>query len=76
MSIEERVLKLIANSSDSAEAVIRSAKNWQDIELDSLQTVELILATEDEFDITIEDEDAEGIKCFDDLVNFIKGKSE
>jgi acyl carrier protein len=43
-----------------------------DLNADSLDLVELIMALEDEFDLEIDDEDVEGIKTVGDAVNYIK----
>lgn len=45
-----------------------------DLEADSLDIVELIMAVEEEFGITIEDQDVEGIKTIGDVVNYITEK--
>ncbi len=45
-----------------------------DLEADSLDIVELIMAVEEEFGITIEDQDVEGIKTIGDVVNYIAEK--
>lgn len=46
-----------------------------DLGADSLDTVELVMALEEEFGIEIPDEAAEGIATVQDAVNFIKDKS-
>ena len=46
-----------------------------DLGADSLDTVELVMALEEEFDIEIPDDAAEGIATVQDAVNFIKDKS-
>lgn len=45
-----------------------------DLEADSLDIVELIMAVEEEFGIAIEDQDVEGIKTIGDVVNYIAEK--
>jgi acyl carrier protein len=45
-----------------------------DLGADSLDTVELVMALEDEFGIEIPDEDAEKIKTVADVSNYIKSK--
>lgn len=45
-----------------------------DLEADSLDIVELIMAVEEEFGIMIEDQDVEGIKTIGDVVNYIAEK--
>ena len=45
-----------------------------DLDADSLDAVEIIMALEDEFGISIPDEDAENIKNIGDIVNYIEDK--
>lgn len=47
-----------------------------DLEADSLDAVEIIMAFEDEFGIEIPDEDAEHFKNIGDIHNYIKAKKE
>lgn len=45
-----------------------------DLDADSLDAVEIIMALEDEFGISIPDEDAENFKNIGDIVNYIEDK--
>lgn len=45
-----------------------------DLEADSLDAVEIMMALEDEFEIEIPDEDAENFKNIGDIVKYIEGK--
>ena len=51
--------------------VVETASFIGDLGADSLDTVELVMAFEEEFGIEIKDEDAESINTFGDAVNFI-----
>ena len=75
-NLEERVKKIIVEqlAVDAAE-VTPQAQFVQDLGADSLDTVELVMALEEEFDIEIPDEDAEKIKTVGDAVVYIKEKS-
>ena len=53
------------------EKVTDKASFIQDLGADSLDTVELVMAFEEEFDISISDEDAESINTFSDAISFI-----
>ncbi|OQY42017.1 MAG: acyl carrier protein [Fusobacteriia bacterium 4572_74] len=55
-----------------ADQVTLEANFIDDLGADSLDTVELIMAFEEEFDIEIPDADAENIKTVQDVVNFVK----
>ncbi|HIW56863.1 MAG TPA: acyl carrier protein [Firmicutes bacterium] len=54
------------------DAVTPEASFVDDLEADSLDVVELMMALEEEFDIEIPDEDAEKISTVNDAVNYIK----
>ena len=54
-----------------AEQVIPGAKFVDDLSADSLDTVELVMALEEEFSIEIPDEDAEKIVSVGDAINYI-----
>ncbi|OLS02069.1 acyl carrier protein [Tissierella creatinophila] len=46
----------------------------KDLDADSLDAVEIIMALEDEFDVEIPDEDAESFKNIGNIVEYIEGK--
>ena len=56
----------------SAEQVTPEASFTADLVADSLDTVELIMEFEKEFDIEIPDEDAQSIKTVGDAINYIE----
>jgi acyl carrier protein len=45
-----------------------------DLEADSLDIVELIMAVEEEFGVAIDDQDVDGVKTIGDVVNYITEK--
>ena len=53
--------------------VVESAEFIGDLNADSLDLVEVIMAMEQEFDLEIKDEDAEKIRTVGDAVNYIEG---
>lgn len=55
-----------------ADQVTLEANFVEDLGADSLDTVELIMAFEEEFDIEIPDTEAEKIKTVQDVVNFVE----
>lgn len=59
---------------DDADSVNLETSLMKDLEADSLDAVEIIMALEDEFGISIADEDAEGFKNIGDIVKYIDGK--
>lgn len=57
-----------------AEQVTPEANFVEDLGADSLDTVELIMAFEEEFDVEIPDTDAEKIKTVQDVMDYIEAK--
>lgn len=57
-----------------AEQVTATSNFVEDLGADSLDTVELIMAFEEEFDVEIPDTDAEKIKTVQDVINYIESK--
>jgi acyl carrier protein len=71
--IEEKVKKMICEQLDVPEEdVVPSAAFVDDLGADSLDQVELIMAMEEEFDVSIPDEDAENISTVQDAIDYIK----
>ena len=78
MSQEEtlqKVCSIVSEQLDKELGEIKSDSNFQnDLGADSLDTVELVMALEEAFDIEIPDEAAEGIATVGDAVKFIEEK--
>lgn len=76
-SVEERVQKIIAEQlSVSEDQVTSEASFVDDLGADSLDTVELVMALEEEFEIDIPDEEAEKIINVQDAIDYIKSHAE
>ena len=76
-TIEERVIKIITEQLGvKEEEISEDASFVDDLGADSLDTVELIMALEDEFDAEILDEDAEKIITVKQAIDYIKSKVE
>ncbi len=72
-SVEEKVKQIIVEQLGVDEAeVTTNASFIDDLGADSLDTVELVMAFEEAFDIEIPDEDAEKIKTVQDAVTYIE----
>jgi acyl carrier protein len=70
---EEKVKKIIIDQLGVDEAeVTAEAKFIDDLGADSLDTVELVMALEEEFGIEIPDEDAEKIATVQDAITYIR----
>ena len=77
MSVEERVKEIIVeNLGVDGEKVTVDASFVEDLGADSLDTVELVMAFEEEFDIEIPDEDAEKLTTVGDAVAYLDNKTE
>ena len=73
-NIEERVKKIVIEQLGvKEEDVTTSASFVDDLGADSLDTVELVMALEEEFDTEIPDEEAEKITTVQQAVEYIKG---
>lgn len=77
-SIEERVTDIVAEQLGvDKEKITRETSFVNDLGADSLDTVELVMELEEEFDISIPDEAAEKIQKVGEAVDFIeKAKGE
>ena len=75
-SIEERVKKIIVEQLGVKEEEVSAEAHFvDDLGADSLDTVELVMAFEEEFGIEIPDDAAETIQTFGDAVKFINDAS-
>ena len=74
-NIEARVKKIVAEQLGVNEAEVKIESSFvDDLGADSLDTVELVMALEEAFDIEIPDEAAEGIATVGDAVKYIQDK--
>jgi len=75
-SIEDRVKEIICEQLGVEENEVTSqAKFIEDLGADSLDTVELVMAFEEEFDLEIPDEEAEKITTVGDAIQYIKDRA-
>jgi acyl carrier protein len=73
MSIEEKIRKIICDQLEvNEEDVVPGASFVDDLGADSLDQVELIMAMEEEFDISISDEEAEKIATVQDAIEYVE----
>jgi acyl carrier protein len=76
MSVEERVIQLVADQLNVDKAEIKMESNFvNDLGADSLDTVELVMALEEEFDAEIPDEDAENITTVQEAITYIEANN-
>lgn len=73
--MEEQVKAIVAEKLGvNADQVKPESSFVDDLGADSLDTVELVMAFEEKFNIEIPDEDAEKMKTVGDAVNYLKSK--
>ena len=75
MSLEEKVKNLVVTQlgADAAK-VTKDSSFIDDLGADSLDTVELVMAFEEEFDMEIPDEDAQRMRTISDVIDYLKDK--
>lgn len=66
MSTFEKVVEVLQDAKDYADGQIKMESTWDDLELDSLDTVELVMSLEDAFGVSLEMNDS--LKTVGDVV--------
>ncbi|MCW3481399.1 acyl carrier protein [Neisseriaceae bacterium JH1-16] len=73
-NIEQRVKKIVAEQLGVNEAEVKNESSFvDDLGADSLDTVELVMALEEEFECEIPDEDAEKITSVQQAIDYVSG---
>jgi acyl carrier protein len=73
--MKDKVIKLISDATKIDIAKINMETSFvDDLNLDSLDIVELMMKMEDEFGVEIPEEDAEGLKTVKDIVTYLEKK--
>jgi acyl carrier protein len=76
MSVEEKVREIIVDQLGVDDKQVTTGASFiDDLGADSLDTVELVMALEEEFDIEIPDEEAEKITKVQDAIDYIKNRT-
>ncbi|MZH46516.1 MAG: acyl carrier protein [Nitrospinae bacterium] len=76
MSVEEKVKEIIVDQLGVDEKQVTAEASFiDDLGADSLDTVELVMALEEEFDIEIPDEEAEKIATVQDVTSYITSRT-
>tara|TARA_Y100000591_G_scaffold291235_1_gene277636 strand:+ start:49 stop:279 length:231 start_codon:yes stop_codon:yes gene_type:complete len=76
MSVEERVKGIVAEQLSIGSDEIENESSFiDDLGADSLDTVELVMALEEEFDIEISDDEAENISTVQSAIDYINKNS-
>ncbi|MDX8389383.1 MAG: acyl carrier protein [Mariprofundaceae bacterium] len=75
--IEAKIIKIVADQLNVEESEINSDSSFvDDLGADSLDTVELVMAFEEEFGVEIPDEDAEKIQTVQNAIDYVASKEE
>jgi acyl carrier protein len=74
MDIETKILDLLVEETGKTVEEIKTSTTWQDLDMDSLLTMEIILKVEDIFDVTVDEKHVEFIKNYNDLAAYLKEK--
>ena len=75
MEMEQRVKKVVAEQLGVSEAEIKNESSFVgDLGADSLDTVELVMALEEEFDCEIPDEEAEKITTVQHAIDYVNSR--
>ncbi len=75
MDIEAKVKQIIMDKLGVEESQITPQANFiEDLRADSLDTVELVMAFEEEFGLTIQDEDQEKLRTVQSSIDYLKAK--
>ncbi len=74
MSTENKVKDIIADQLEVAVDKLTMETTFEDIDADSLDIVELVMALEEEFDLEISDQEIENINTVGDVVKYIESK--
>lgn len=75
-SIEARVKKIVVEQLGVKEDEVKNSASFvDDLGADSLDTVELVMALEEEFDCEIKDEEAEKITTVQQAIDFIQARA-
>ncbi len=75
--IEAKIVKIIVEQLNVDESEVKPEASFvDDLGADSLDTVELVMAIEEAFDIEIPDTDAEKIRTVRDAIEYVKKKLE
>jgi acyl carrier protein len=76
MELQEKVIKLVSEATKvDAQNISQNTNFIDDLNLDSLDMVELMMKMEDEFGVEIPEDETENLKSIGDVVNYLKTKN-
>lgn len=75
MNVMDKVKGIVAEQLEVELDSLKAETTFEQIDADSLDIVELVMALEEEFEMEISDQEIENIKNIGDIVKFIESKS-
>ena len=76
-NVRDRVIEIVCEQMGASKEKVTEATSFiNDLGADSLDTAELVMEFEDEFDLNIPDEDAEKIQTVGDAIKYIEGHAQ
>ena len=74
MYVEDKVKEIVSEQLEVPLESLTVETTFEEIDADSLDIVELVMALEEEFDLEISDQEIEDIQTLGDIINFIEKK--
>lgn len=74
MSVEETLKKIVTRVTRKPETAFSPDTSFEDLDADSLDIVQILVALEDTYDIEIQDEELQQIKNMRDFITYIERK--
>jgi len=74
VSVDAKVKGIISDQLEVAVEKLSMETTFEDIDADSLDIVELVMALEEEFDLEISDQEIENIKTVGDVIKYIESQ--
>ncbi len=74
MTVEETLKKVVTRVTRKPETAFSAATSFEDLDADSLDMVQILVALEDAYDIEIGEQEFQGVKTMGDFVSYIEAK--
>jgi acyl carrier protein len=74
MELSSKILSIISRDANHGKAVRPEDRIVEDLRIDSLDKLMIITDIEDEYSITVEDEDFEGVRTVQDIIDAVERK--
>lgn len=74
-SLEDKVIAIVSELMKVSQSSITRKTSLADLKADSLDVVELVMELEDRFEISIPDEDVEGLKTIGQIIDYVTDKT-